>query len=116
MSDNVGLLQDGVYIGEDPTGAIEMDKQFLDIDRSGELNSPIPAGTIVKATLKGNKRICIMTKEYTKGNGTQGYQARPLNDLQHSTVDRTEIALISPDPADIPHSSQDLDPAVVKNA
>ena len=63
MSDNACLLQDVVCIGEDSTGAIEMDKEFMDVDLSGELNSPIPEGTIVRATLKGNTRICIITKE-----------------------------------------------------
>ena len=114
MSDNVCLLQDGVCISEDSTGAIETDKQFMDIYLSGELNKPIPAGTIVRATLKGNTNICIITKEYTKGNGTQGNQVSPRNDLQQSTVDRSDIELISSDPVDIPHSSQDLDPTVVK--
>ena len=74
----------------------------------------ILVGTIVKAKLKGDKKICIITKEYIKGNGTQGYQVRPLNGIQHSAVDGIEIEIIPPDPSDIPHSSNDLDPDVVQ--
>ena len=58
-------------------------------------------------------KICIVIKEYLKGNGTQGYQVRPLNDSLHSTVSGANIQLIQPDPADIPDSPKDLDPEVV---
>ena len=113
FADNLCLLGEGVCVGEDSTGDTEMNKQFMDVDSQMITSTPVPVGTIVKVNFKGNGKICIVTKKYLKGNGTQGYQVRPLNDSLHSIVNEDDIHLIKPDPADIPHSPTDLDPEVV---
>ena len=100
-------------VGEDSTGDTEMNKQFMDVDSQSIITTPIPVGTIVKVNFDGDRKVCIVTKEYLKGNGKQGYQVRPLNDSLHSTVSGDNVQLIQPDPADIPESPEDLDPEVV---
>ena len=91
MVDELCLLEEGVCIGGDSVEAIEMNKQFMDVDSQSTTITPIPVGTIVRVKIKGNSKICIVTKEYLKGNGNEGYQVRPLNDSTHSTVDGGDI-------------------------
>ena len=70
MLDNICLLHDGVCKSEELAGAIEADKQSVEIVPVLRPDCAIPTGAIAKVTLEGDKKICIITKEYTKGNGS----------------------------------------------
>ena len=70
MIDNLCLLGEGLCIGRDSTGDIKMNKQFMDVDFQMIATTPIPVGTIVKVNFDGDRKICIINKEYLKGNGT----------------------------------------------
>ena len=87
----------------------------MDVDSQLKTTNPIPVGTIVRVKFGDNRKVCIVTKEYIKGNGKQGYHVRPFNNLQHITVDGSDVELIPPDPTDIPHTPEDMDPEVVQN-
>ena len=116
MIDNICLLQDDVCISKDSARAIKVDKQFVDVNFQLIDMDTIPVGTIVKVLLNGNIKVCIITKEYIKGNGSQGYQVRSLNSFEHSTVDESFVEIIPPESADIPTSPNDLDSEVIQTS
>ena len=86
----------------------------MDVDSQLITSTPIPVDTIVKVNLEGNTKVCVVTKEYLKGNGRQGCQVRPLNNSLHSTVNGAGVKLILLDPADIPDTSEDVDTEVIQ--
>ena len=91
-----------------------MDTQFVEVGSQLTTENAIPVGIIVKSTLKSDIKICIITKEHLKEDGSQGYQVRPLNILTHSIVNEPSIEVIPSDPSYISTSSQNLDPYVMK--
>ena len=86
----------------------------MKVDSQLITENTIPVRVIVKSTLEIDIKICIITKEHLKEDGSQGYEVRLLNILTHSIVNEPSIELIPSDPSDIPTSSQNLDPYVMK--
>ena len=84
----------------------------MEVDSQLTTENTIPVRDVVKSTLESGIKICIITKEHLKDDGSQGHQVIPLNILTHSIVNESSIELIYPDLADIPTSPQDLDPHV----
>ena len=74
------------------------------------LREPIfPEGMIVRATTKGNTRICIVDKVILTGSGLPRYKIRPSNGTKLCTVSEKNLKHIYLEPADIPLKPSDVD-------
>ena len=74
------------------------------------LREPIfPEGMTVRATTKGNTRICIVDKVILTGSGLPRYKIRPSNGTKLCTVSEKNLKHIYLEPVDIPLKPNDVD-------
>ena len=111
LIDNVCLLQDGVHIQNDSEEAIKSNKQFVDVDSQLRNQETIPVGTVVRAQIENDDKICIVMREYRKPDCDQEYEVRQLNSSKRNKVSKVKI--VNLDPADIPKSHQNLDAEIM---
>ena len=111
LIDNVCLLQDGVHTQDDSEGDTKANKQFVEVDSQLRNQETIPVGTVVRAQIENDDKICIVLREYRNTDGDQEYEVRQLDSSKRNKVNKVQI--INPDPANIPESHQDLDAEIM---
>ena len=70
-------------------------------------------GDTVKASIKGENKVCIVDDIFTTGTGAQRYRVRVLNQGDTYVLFDKELSDIRPDPSDIPLDHSEVDSQVM---